>query len=200
MIQLPQPIKKLISSLSELPSIGPRQATRLAFYIASLNKQAIKDFAEDLRGVSEIKNCNRCNFIHMNFGDLCDICANPRRSQETVMFIEKETDLISIENTGKYTGTYFITGVIPKTGIFEPVQKQRIDAFKKLLGSRVNKLEEIIIGFNPTSIGDFHASLLSKEFSEYALKISRLGRGLPTGGEIEFADDDTLGSALSGRK
>lgn len=198
--KLPEAIKKLVSELSELPSIGPRQATRLTFYLVSRGAESIRTLAREIDELQRIKTCERCFFVHQNKGNLCDICKNPSRRQDVIMIIEKETDLISLENTSKFNGRYFILGPVPKTGLLVDWQKLRIKNLKSFIEKELGgRAEEVIIGFNPTSLGDFHASILIKEFQPFAKKISRLGRGLPTGGEIEFADDETLGSALERR-
>ena len=107
---------------------------------------------------------------------------------------------MSLENTGRFNGRYFILGSIPKSGILEDWQKLRLQGLKTFIEKNLNSMaEEIILGFNLTSVGDFNSSLLEKELRPLSKKISRLGRGLPTGGEIEFADDDTLGAALERR-
>ena len=215
-MKLPDAIKNLADHLSELPSIGPRQATRLAFYLVSRGANEIQGLSDAVAGLGQVKICSQCFFVHQNPNSLCDTCKNPARRRDIIMIVEKETDLISVENTGKFVGRYFILGPIPKTGVFEDWQKLRIQNLKAFIekelapstGSKNSlqassgqggKAEEIILGFNPTSLGDFHTSLLSKELGTFAKKISRLGRGLPTGGEIEFADDETLGGALEHR-
>ena len=221
---LPESIKKLKEELAELPSIGPRQAIRLAFYLVSRGENFIKNLSQDIDELRRVKICERCFFVHQNSpstvlgasGSLCDICKNPARRKDVIMLVEKETDLISLENTGKFNGRYFILGPIPKTGLLEDSQKLRLQSLKNFIqkelggpstdstgspqaGSGQGKAEEIILALNPSSVGDFHASLLAKELGEFTKKINRLGRGLPTGGEIEFADDETLGSALEKR-
>ncbi len=204
-MKLPDPIKNVVDGLSRLPSIGPRQAIRLAFYLVNENKEDIHDLAVSINNLRTLKICERCFFIHQNKGNLCDICANPTRRQGVIMIIEKETDLISLENTGKFTGRYCIVGPIPKTGLLEDWQKKRMQSLKDFIGKNATegglggKTDEIIFGFNPTALGDLQASILMKELAPLAKKTSRLGRGLPTGGEIEFADDETLGSALDRR-
>ncbi len=199
-MRLPAPIQKVVDELSELPSIGPRQAIRLAFYLINEGKQNIRGLATSIAELGNIKTCERCFFIHQNDGTLCDICKNANRNHSVIMVVEKETDLISLENTGKYMGRYFIVGEIPKTGMLDDAQKLRLQSLKSFIEKNLNgKAEEIILGFNPTSLGNLQASLLTKELSPLAKKMSRLGRGLPTGGEIEFADDETLGSALDRR-
>lgn len=204
MVKLPAPIQNVVDELASLPSIGPRQAVRLAFHLISEGKENIRTLATSIAELGRVKICERCFFIHGNDGPLCDTCKNPNRAAGTIMVIEKETDLISLENTGKYAGRYFIIGEVAKTGLLEDWQKLRLQSLKSYIEKSApaglgGKADEIILGFNPTSLGDLQASLLAKELAPLAKKISRLGRGLPTGGEIEFADDETLGSALDRR-
>lgn len=199
-MKLPSSVQKLIAVLSELPSIGPRQATRLVFYLINRGENQIHELARSTEELKKIKICERCFFIHENPGNLCDICSDPSRDQSLILIAEKETDLLSLENTGKFRGRYFILGPLPKTGLLSDWQKLRLQSLKSFIQKELNgEAKEIILGMNPTSLGDFHASILTKELAPFAKKISRLGRGLPTGGEIEFADDETLGSALERR-
>ncbi len=198
--KLPEAIRKLARELAELPGVGPRQAQRLAFHLIGLGEQPIRNLAQAVDELRNIKVCERCFFIHQNKDNLCDICRNPARRKDIIAVVEKETDLISLENTGRFTGRYLILGPIPKTGLLEDWQKLRLQNLKSFIQKELNgKAEEIILAFNPTSVGDFHASILTKELGDLSKKISRLGRGLPTGGEIEFADDETLGSAIEKR-
>lgn len=197
---IPPPVARLIDALADLPSIGPRQATRLAFYLIGRGPGFAHAFATAFDELSKIKICERCFFIHQNPGALCDICKDPKRDQRTILIVEKETDLLSIENTKRFTGRYSIIGPIPKTGILEEWQKLRLQNLKAFIVKELGgQADEIIIGFNLTSAGDFNAGMLVGELAPLAKKISRLGRGLPTGGEIEFADDETLGSSLERR-
>ncbi len=199
-MNLPPPIYKIIQQLEKLPSIGPRQAMRLAFYLIAQGQNEIKSFAQDLNSLLSVKNCAQCFFVHQNPDNLCDICGNKSRKKELIAVLEKETDLISIERTKKFHGRYFILGPIAKTGILEEWQKLRLQNLKSFIQKELNgQAEEIILAFSPTANGDFNVSLLIKELAPLAKKISRLGRGLPTGGEIEFADDETLGEALNNR-
>jgi recombination protein RecR len=200
MMKLPEPIQNVADEFSDLPSIGPRQAIRLAFYLVGEKTENVHKLAVNINNLRKLKICKHCFFPHQNAGDLCDICGNPHRNQSIIMIVEKETDLISLENTKKFTGRYFITGQIPKTGLLENGQRSRLESLKKYIEKDLGgKVREIILAFDPSSLGDFQASILAKELSPLAEKISRLGRGLPTGGEIEFADDETLGSALERR-
>ncbi len=209
---LPDPLKKLADRLAELPSIGPRQAIRLAFYLVNQGKNEIDQLAADIDDLKKLKICERCFFVHQNQGNLCGMCGDTKRNQSIIAIVEKETDLISIENTKKFNGRYLILGPISKTGILGNSQKLRLQGLKSFIQKELNGLsvygeqsrttssggqaDEIILAFNPTSSGDFNTTLITKELSPFTKKISRLGRGLPTGGEIEFADDETLGAAL----
>ena len=235
---LPDPIKNFVDSFSKLPSIGPRQATRLAFYISSLGKSKVKEIADSVSGLNNLTTCPRCFRIYSGnpsatatagqasslagqagqAGKLCSICGDPTRNQSLIAIIEKETDLLSLEKTRKFNGWYLILGELHKTGELEPEQKLRLASLKNFInppsreasaaaealadkseGKEKNKFDEIILAINPTVYGDLNASLIKKELEEYANKITRLGRGIPTGGEIEFADEDTLASALDKR-
>lgn len=199
-MKLPEPLRKLVDRLKGLPSLGPRQATRLTFHLIGLGKDSVRTLAEDIVGLEKLKICERCFFVHQNPDGLCDICRDKNRTEGLIMIVEKETDLLSLENTDKFRGRYFIVGAVPKTGLLEEWQKFRLQNLKSFIQKELGgQAEEIILAFNPTSVGNFHASLLAKELQPHAKKISRLGRGLPTGGEIEFADDETLGSALERR-
>jgi recombination protein RecR len=199
-MRLPDSIKKAADAFTELPSIGPRQAIRLVFHLIGRGQNNVRNLSAALEELKKIKICERCFFIHQNAGPLCDICSNTARRHDIIMVLEKETDLLSIENTGKFGGRYLILGGISKTGLFEDWQKLRLQNLKTFIEKTLGgQAEEIILGFNPTSFGDFGASLVEKELRPLTKKITRLGRGLPTGGEIEFADDDTLGAALEKR-
>ena len=115
------------------------------------------------------------------------------------MIVEKETDLISIEKTKKFNGRYFVLGDLKKNGALDTIQKLRLNSLKIQIKNGGGTAKEIILAINPTSIGDLNAELITRELNDCAQKTTRLGRGLPTGGEIEFADEDTLGSAIEKR-
>lgn len=202
-MNLPDPIKNFIHHFSKLPSIGPRQATRLAFHVIGSGKEEIEGIIQSLEGLENMSICKRCFFVFLpqNASDkLCEICRDKKRDPKIIAIVEKETDLISIEKTNKFNGNYFITGSLQKNGVLGIEQKKRLetlkDNIKNELGGQAN---EIIIATNPTTYGDFNAAILSKELKDLTQKITRLGRGIPTGGEIEFADEDTLSSALERR-
>lgn len=198
---LPKPIQSFIDLFAKLPSIGPRQATRLAFYIKNLGEGTIADLARAIDDLRIVKTCPRCFFSYLGDSELCFVCSNPQRRQDVVAIVEKETDLISLEKTKKFHGRYLVLGELAKDGLLDNAQKLRLESLKNYLKKNFNGLaEEIVLAMNPTTYGDLNASLIMKDLKEFTKKMSRLGVGLPTGGEIEFADEDTLSGALDNRK
>src|SRR3989338_4393922 len=205
-MKIPDSIKRFVDIFSALPGIGPRQAIRLAFHFiykgSGLGGEPIRAIEE----LQKIKICKLCFYIAANEYGICDICRDRKRNQKVIAIVEKETDLISIENSGKYDGRYLILGDLRKRGILEPDQKLKLqslkDWIKKLPQSTAENpgtTEEIIIAVNPTAVGNLNARFIADELKQYAAKITRLGIGIPSGGEIEFADEDTLGEALNRR-
>lgn len=191
---LPDPIKKFVKIFSSLPAIGPRQATRLAFYLVNLGRGQIAEVSQTIAGLALIKTCPECFYIHQTRGELCHICSDPNRRRDLLMIVEKETDLMSLEKTKKINGRYLILGVVERGGLLDQAQKLKLRALV-----RRGPFAEIILGLNPTVYGDLAAAAISNEIKGAAGKITRLGRGLPTGGEIEFADEETLAGALENR-
>ncbi|MGC9603183.1 MAG: recombination mediator RecR [Minisyncoccia bacterium] len=196
---IPKPIKRFIDAFSQLPALGPRQATRLAFYLSSLPKATLDELEKSLKELKNLEKCERCFFLKETGSKFCQICSDPKRDAGVVAIVEKETDLISLERAGNYSGQYFILGKLADKGTLETAQKLRLENLKSRIKSEGGKLKELIIALNPTALGDFTADLIKRDFKDLAEKISRLSRGLPTGGEVEFADEATLSSALERR-
>ena len=202
----PDSIKQFIAIFSKLPSIGPRQATRLAFYLISGGKNKLEETSKAIADLKNIKICSDCFFVHSNKGNLCGICEDKNRKKDLIMIVEKETDLISIERTKKFAGRYLVLGEVSKGGILDSIQKLRLGQLKKFItkefgtpSTSSGQIEEIIIATNPTTYGDLNAMIIKKELEGFSKKFSRLGRGIPTGGEIEFIDEETLEQALERR-
>jgi len=205
-MRIPESIKKFADIFSELPGIGPRQAVRLAFYLVYKGGGITEEAARAIKNLGEIKICKQCFFISTTEDLLCDICRDKNRNQKVIAVVEKDTDLISLENTGKFNGRYLILGDLRRKGILESDQKLKLQALKDWIktlpeGSSAGsgQAEEIIIAVNPTSVGNLNATSIAEELKPFTKKITRLGIGIPSGGEIEFADADTLGSALERR-
>lgn len=197
---MPEPIKKFIESFSRLPSLGPRVATRLAFYLLNLDQATFRELEMSLSNLKTLNRCKRCLFLKEAKKPLCSICLDQKRRKDVIAIVEKETDLLSIEKTGRFDGQYFILGELAERGAFQTAQKLRLQNLKNRVQSEFGgKIKELVIAVNPNAFGDFTADLIRQEFREFAEKISRLGRGIPTGGEIEFADEETLTEALERR-
>ncbi len=197
---LPNQIKNFIDVFAKFPSVGPRQATRLAFWLIGKGKSRINEAARAIADLGTIGICSNCFFIHSNQEGLCDICSNQSRSFKTIMVVEKETDLISMERTRKFTGRYLVIGELAKSGTLDATHRLRLNRLKRIIEKQSDGMvDEIIIATNPTTYGDLNAMVIRRELEGYAKTFSRLGRGIPTGGEIEFADEDTLEQALERR-
>ncbi len=196
---IPKEIKNFIDAFSRLPSMGPRQATRLAFFLTSLDKATLRELESSLGALRELDRCDECFFLKHEDEPRCAVCNDPHRMSDIIAILEKETDLLTFETAGVFRGKYFILGKLAEKGVLETAQKLRLERLKQTLGKRGAPLRELIIALNPTSIGDFTADLIAKEFGGLAKKITRLSRGIPTGGEIEFADDASLASSFEHR-
>jgi len=205
-------IEKLIKIFSKFPTIGPRTASRFVFYLIKMPKEEFDDFIETLKTLkSSIKLCLFCfnPFENSENNNLCPICRNPSRDKTMLCIVEKENDLISIEKTKKYQGLYFILGGTVSRFKKEDMEKIRINQLLKRIenpeefGLDKTRFEEIIIATNPTVEGEATALFLERKLSKLrkqGLKITRLGKGLPVGGELEYADEETLKNAFEGRK
>lgn len=190
----PDSIKKLAQLLSALPSIGPRQATRLAFHIAGMNTREVEELAKTIHETARLKRCTQCFRIDALEKTLCTICGNARRDHSTVAIIEKETDVLTLEKTKAFHGTYLVLGELTRDGILTTEQRRRLTVL-----TDNTLLKESVICFSPTTYGGMGAEAVTQIIKRPALIITRLARGIPTGGEIEFADEETLQEALKNR-
>lgn len=197
---IPEAIQKFVDAFAKLPSFGPRAATRLAFHLVGLDKSAFEMLVNGLAGLKNLDRCPRCFFLKERREKLCTICTAPGRNARAIAIVEKDTDLLSLERTGQWKGHYLIFGELPERGIMETSHTLRLKTLEKRIEEELGgAAEELVIALNPTTFGDFAAGLIVQEFRKRTAKISRLGRGIPTGGEIEFADEETLGQALERR-
>lgn len=196
---IPDAIKNFIERFSKLPSLGPRAATRLAFYLIHLNKNELNDLESAFTGLKSLEKCPRCFFIKTS-GNFCAICKNPQRDKYKIALVEKETDLLAFEKIGAWNGHYLVLGEIENKGGMSTNQKLRLGHLKKIIREELGgKAKEIIVGLNPNAASNLMSEIIKTEFKDLSLKITRLGRGIPTGGEIEFADEETLASSLERR-
>lgn len=195
-------IQKLIKIFSKFPTVGPRTAARFVFYLMKLPKEEIDNLIKSITNLrQDVKICSFCfnPFEGESEKSLCQICQDSSRDRTLLCIIEKETDLIPLEKTKKYNGFYFILGGTVSTLKKADIEKLRTKELKERISTRP-EIKEIIIATNPTTEGEATALYLERLLKPLNKKITRLGRGLPMGAELEYADEETLGSALEGRK
>ena len=200
MLMLPRPLIDLANALRRLPGIGPRQALRLSFFLFR-TKPVAQAIAVSLKNLYEgVKLCPSCFRLTGNDESLCKTCADRNRDAGLLAVVEEDIDADQIEKTGSFRGRYFILGgrFFPRAGTPEQ-QALRINELKHKIKEEKTRVQEIVLATNPTAEGDALALYLLRELKPYSLKITRLGRGLPLGGEIEHADEETLKGAIEHR-
>ncbi|HBI34039.1 MAG TPA: recombination protein RecR [Candidatus Moranbacteria bacterium] len=208
----PKAFQKLIKNLASLPSVGPKMAERLVLFLFKQDIEKIRDFAENLLEIKNMKICKRC--FNIAESELCEYCKDERRDQHSICVVEEPLDIISLERTKAYIGLYHVLGGVIQVGDSGAELK-----IPQLISRIENeKITEVILATNPTTEGDAtalylkrklqaikttpvksgEASLPTAEFN--GVKITRLGRGLSTGADLEYADELTLSEALTNRK
>ena len=198
----PNSIQKLIQLFSEFPTIGPRTASRFVFHLLKRPEKEIKELAENILSLQKnIRQCSSCfNFFEPKKEEIiCSTCSDSSRSRNILCLVEKEADILAIEKTNKYKGMYFVLG-----GTISVLRKKNTKRIKdKELKERIikdSKIKEIIIATNFTTEGLATALYLEGVLKPFNKKITKLARGLPVGGELEYSDEETLASALEQRK
>lgn len=195
---LPKPIEKLINEFEKLPGIGPKTAERLTFYLLKLKKEEVDQFAKALFGLKDgITICSFCQNIAES--NPCTICQDRSRNQTIICVVEESQDAMVIENTHEYKGLYHIL-----QGAISPLNNVGPEDLKiKELLERIQKnqnIKEIILATNPNLEGEATAMYIARLLKPQGIKITRIARGLPSGGDLEYADEITLTNALRGRK
>jgi recombination protein RecR len=190
-------VQELIDALSRLPGVGPKSAQRIAFYLVQTEDDQAKDLARILQEVKErVRFCTTCGNVAEQ--ELCNICRDPRRSKEAICVVEESKDVQAIERTREFRGYYHVLG-----GAISPIDGIGPDNLRiKELMVRLNdpEIKEIIIATDPNLEGEATATYLTRMLSPLGIAISRLASGLPVGGDLEYADEVTLGSAFEGRR
>ena len=193
-------IKKLIELFSKFPTVGPRTSARFVFYLMRKDNQEIEELIQAIQNIKkEVKTCFWCFNPFEGKGELCEICQNQGRDQSILCIIENETDLASIEKTKQYKGLYFILGGTVSALRKQDIKKLRIKELEQRIKDH-SEVKEIILAINPTVDGEATTLYLERILKPFNKKITRLGRGLPRGGELEYADEQTLKDALDRRK
>jgi recombination protein RecR len=192
----PKSFQKLINYFAALPSVGPKMAERLVLYLWKYDQEKLDDFSEIIKNLKKnIHFCKQCFNISEN--GLCAICQDKKRDISIICVVEDPLDVISLEKTRRMSGLYHVLGGT----INAPADKNNPLKIKELLARlKKEKISEVIIATNPTTEGEATALYLARFTKPLNIKTTRLARGLPTGGDIEYADEATLGGAIEGRK
>lgn len=197
---LPKSVSRLIEELGRLPGVGPKSAQRLAFYILGKGDSENLSLGEAISGVKEgVMRCSRC--FSLCSEDPCKICSEQSRDRHLLCVVETTMDLIAIEKTGEYKGLYHVLQgkISPLDGV-GPDDLRITELFDRMTAAS-SEVKEVILALNPDLEGDTTALFLHKKLSGMAsLQISRIARGIPSGGHLEYTDDATLIRALQGRQ
>lgn len=218
----PAPVRELIEQFTRLPGIGARSAERLAFHVLTSDEASAMALAAAIGAVKKsVRHCAVC--YNLSDSDLCPICADPRRDRGRVLVVEQPKDLIALEQTGMYKGLYHVLmgrlspldGVGPGDLTIDKLLKRIRDSRKPAPQGPANPaattptpttpptivpIEEVVLGLNPTVEGDGTALYLASELARLGVGVSRLARGLPSGGSLEFANKAVLADAILGRQ
>ncbi len=191
------PIQTLIDELGRLPGVGPKGAQRIAFFILESDKADVERLADALREVSQkARFCSIC--FNVSEEDTCRICGDPRRDASAICVVQESKDVMAIERTREFRGLYHVLGgaISPIDGIGP--NNLRIRELVQRLGD--TSVKEVILATNPNLEGDATAAYISRLLEPIGVAVSRLASGLPVGGDLEYADEVTLGRAFAGRR
>jgi recombination protein RecR len=190
-------IQELIDELGKLPGIGPKSAQRIAFHIVQSERVDVNRLVDVLRIVKEkVRFCAKC--FNVAEEEECKICRDPRRDNSTICVVEESKDVVAIERTREFRGKYHVLGgaISPIDGI-GPEQLRIRELLTRLSDANIT---EVIIATDPNLEGEATATYLARTIKPLGIKISRLASGLPVGGDLEYADEVTLGRAFEGRR
>ncbi|HEY6906512.1 MAG TPA: recombination mediator RecR [Ignavibacteriaceae bacterium] len=195
-MQIAEPLSAAIEELSKLPGIGRKTAQRLALFLLKSNTEDVENLVTSLRDLKlKLRFCSRC--FNISEEELCEVCKSPKRDQTVICVVEEASDVIAIEKTHEFNGLYHVLGGVlsPLTGISPDALK-----IKELLKRfETEQVQEVILALNPDTEGETTSLYLAKLIKPLGIRVSRIARGLPIGGDLEFADEATIGRAMLSR-
>ncbi len=197
MSALPPPLARLIQSLTKLPSVGEKTATRLAFHLLRTDRREVEELAAALLKMrDETKLCSVC--LGLTAGDPCALCQDPQRDASAICVVERPADLIALERSGQFKGRYHVLhgSLAPLDGV-GPEELRIAELLRRLQDGTV---QEVVLATNPTVEGEATALYLSRLIKPLGIRVTRIAHGLPMGADVEYADTMTLGKALEGRR
>ena len=188
------PIQALIDELGRLPGIGPKSAQRIAFHLMNADREAVDRLADALREVADkVRFCDIC--FNVSEETTCRVCRDPRRDQSIVCVVEESKDVAAIERTREFRGLYHVLG-----GAISPIDPEDLHVAELLRRLQGPVVSEVILATDPNVEGEATATYLTRLLAPTGITVSRLASGLPVGGDLEFADEVTLGRAFAGRR
>lgn len=196
MTSIADSLDRLIEEFNKLPGIGKKTAQRLAFFVLRIKKEEAENLAQAIMDVKEkIRYCSVC--FNITEKDPCKICADKKRDRSLICVVEESKDVLAVEKTGQYNGAYHVLG-----GVLSPLDNIGPEdlKIKELLNRLKQKgVKEVILATNPSTEGEATAIYLAKLIKPLGIKVTRIARGLPSGGALEYADVNTLANAIEGR-
>jgi recombination protein RecR len=196
---IPEPVQRLIDAFSRLPGVGPKTASRLTFHLLRSSEDLSHDLAEALADLkANTAYCQQCFNITTADRTLCEVCAHPGRESALICVVEEPLDVLALERTHGFSGQYHVLH-----GALSPIEgigPEDIKIAELLTRVKDGEVEEVIIATNPSMEGDATAMYIRQQMASFNLRVTRLARGLPVGGDLEYADQNTLLRALDGRQ
>ena len=199
MRNLPKPVQNLVDAFSRLPGIGPKTASRLTFFLLRAPKEISQSLSVALIDIKENTSlCELCFNITQKESPICDVCGSDTRDRELLCIVEEPLDVLAIEKTAGYNGLYHVLhGVLSPIEGIGPEDLKIKELYERL---KENDFKEVILATNPSMEGDATAMYLHERLTPSGIRVTRLALGLPVGGDLEYADQNTLLRALAGRQ
>ena len=195
-MQIAEPLTAAIEELSKLPGIGKKTAQRLALHLLKSDSDAVDNLVSSLKNLKvKLRFCSRCFNISEN--ELCEVCKSEKRDKSVICVVEEASDVIAIEKTHEFNGLYHVLGGVlsPLTGV-SPESLKIKELMKRFADEQI---QEVILALNPDTEGETTSLYLAKLIKPLGIRVSRIARGIPIGGDLEFADEATIGRAMLSR-
>lgn len=190
-------LTELVNALKILPSVGPKSAQRMAYYLLERNRQGAQKLADVLQeSIEKIGHCERCRDLTED--TICQLCSSPSRNANELCVVESPSDVLAIEQSGIYRGLYFV--LMGHLSPIDGIGPEEIGLSQLEQRLKEEVVEELILATNPTAEGEATAHYIQQMAQPLGIKVTRLAQGIPLGGELEYIDSGTLGQAFAGRK
>lgn len=195
-MQIAEPLAAAIEELSKLPGIGKKTAQRLALHILKNDLETVENLAASLQNLKiKLRFCSRC--FNISEHELCEVCKSEKRDKSVICVVEEASDVMAIEKTNEFNGLYHVLGGVlsPLTGVSP--ESLKIKELMKRFGDE--QIQEVILALNPDTEGETTSLYLARLIKPLGIRVSRIARGIPIGGDLEFADEATIGRAMLSR-